>query len=238
MSTEVIRIDFKFRPPTDERYLVINFKTYLEATGARAIELARKIDKVARDYPSVKVMIAPSVVDILKVAEIVETIEVIAQHVDPIEPGAHTGSVPIRVLAEYGIAGSLVNHSERPVGFNELAEIVSLLRRYGMKSIVCTPSPEASRMATTIADFVAFEDPELIGTGISVSKAKPELVKRNIEAIRSGIAIPLVGAGISSADDVRASIALGAQGVLAASAIVKAKNVEAKVREFIEALIE
>ena len=92
-------------------------------------------------------------------------------------------------------------------------------------------------MATVIADFVAFEDPELIGTGISVSKAKPELVRRNIEAIRAGMAIPLVGAGISTAEDVIASIALGAQGVLVASAVVKAKDVEAKVREFIEALV-
>ncbi len=237
-STEVIKIHFRIRPPTDDRFLVINFKTYLNATGSRAIDLARRIDKVAKEYPTVRVMIAPSVVDVLKVAEVVEAVDVIAQHVDPIDPGAHTGRIPIWVLSEYGIAGALVNHSERPVSFNELVNIVSTLRRYGMKSIVCTPNVDASRMATQIADFVAFEDPELIGSGISVSKAKPELVRRNVEAIRAGQAIPLVGAGISTAEDVRASIALGAQGVLVASAIVKAKNVENKVREFISALIE
>ena len=83
-------------------------------------------------------------------------------------------------------------------------------------------------------DFIAFEVPELIGSGRPISKEQPGSVKKFVKAIK-GItrrSVPLCGAGISTGDDVRAALGLGTRGVLVASAVVKAKNPEKVLRSF------
>ncbi len=74
--------------------------------------------------------------------------------------------------------------------------------------------------------IVAIEPPELIGTGIPVSKANPDVVVGSVEAVKgvSKNVKVLCGAGISTGDDVRAAIDLGTDGVLLASGVVKAKD--------------
>jgi triosephosphate isomerase len=74
--------------------------------------------------------------------------------------------------------------------------------------------------------IVAIEPPELIGTGISVSSAKPEIITRAIESVRkvnSSVAV-VAGAGISTEKDVRRAVELGACGALVASAVVKSDS--------------
>ncbi|MEM4152283.1 MAG: triose-phosphate isomerase, partial [Nitrososphaerota archaeon] len=63
-------------------------------------------------------------------------------------------------------------------------------------------------------------------TGIPVSKAKPEVVTETVKLVRriNSDLILLCGAGISTADDVARAIELGTEGVLLASAYVKAKD--------------
>jgi triosephosphate isomerase len=87
--------------------------------------------------------------------------------------------------------------------------------------------------------MVAMEPPELIGTGISVSKAKPETITSTVEAVREvGFSGPiLVGAGISTGEDVKKAMELGANGVLVASAVVKAKDPYEKLKELAGAAI-
>jgi triosephosphate isomerase len=74
--------------------------------------------------------------------------------------------------------------------------------------------------------MVAVEPPELIGSGKSVSKTKPEVVTSTVELIRkvNDKVIILCGAGITTGDDVRAAIKLGTEGVLLASAFTKAAD--------------
>ena len=74
--------------------------------------------------------------------------------------------------------------------------------------------------------MLAIEPPELIGTGIPVSKAKPEVVRGAVQAVQkiNPDVHVLCGAGISTGDDVARAIELGAEGVLLASAYVKAKE--------------
>ena len=69
--------------------VLINFKTYLEATGKLAVELSRKIAEVGRKS-GIKVGVAPQFCDISHVAA-QEDVLVFSQHVDAIEPGAFTG---------------------------------------------------------------------------------------------------------------------------------------------------
>ncbi|PIX31833.1 triose-phosphate isomerase, partial [Candidatus Bathyarchaeota archaeon CG_4_8_14_3_um_filter_42_8] len=81
------------------------------------------------------------------------------------------------------------------------------------------------------------EPPELIGTGIPVSKAKPEVVTDTIKLVRkvNPTVTILCGAGISHGDDVAVALRLGTQGVLVASGIVKAKDQYRVLREFAKA---
>jgi triosephosphate isomerase len=86
-------------------------------------------------------------------------------------------------------------------------------------------------------DITSVEPPELIGTGISVSKAKPEIISDTVKLVQkvdSKMTI-LCGAGISTAEDVSIALKLGTQGVLVASGIVKAKDPYTVMRAFADA---
>ena len=66
----------------------------------------------------------------------------------------------------------------------------------------------------------------MIGTGIPVSQANPEIVENTvneIHKINKEINV-LCGAGISTGEDMKAALELGSQGVLLASGIIKADD--------------
>jgi triosephosphate isomerase len=84
-------------------------------------------------------------------------------------------------------------------------------------------------------DYVAVEPPELIGSGIPVSKADPEVVRGSVEAVkriapRVGV---LCGAGITTGEDLKAALDLGSEGVLLASGIIKAKDQRQALEELV-----
>lgn len=216
--------------------IIVNFKTYLEATGTKGVELARKAEKVSSET-GISLGVAPQFADIAIVAEAVD-IPVFAQHVDPLRPGGFTGHVLAKSVKEVGAVGTLVNHSERQLKLSDIDEIIKLTREEGLVSCVCANNPSISTAVATLKpDMIAVEPPELIGTGISVSKAKPEVITDTVKLVRqvnSKVTI-LCGAGISHGEDVAAALRLGTQGVLVASGIVKAKDSYAIMREFAEA---
>ena len=205
--------------------LVVNFKTYIEATGKRAIELAKIAEDVSGES-GVTIIIAPQFTDIEPVARTVD-ISVFSQHMDSAKPGAHTGHVLAEALKSAGADGSLLNHSEKRIGSSEIAESVKLCADADLRSLVCADTTEASvEIARVIPNMIAIEPPELIGTGVSVSKAHPELITDSVKQIRRvnrSVKI-LCGAGITTAEDVSKAIELGSEGVLVASAVVKNKD--------------
>ena len=216
--------------------VIVNFKTYLEATGRKAVELAKKAEKVHKET-GVLTGVAPQLADIAAVAEAVE-IPVFAQHVDPINPGGYTGHVLIDSVKEAGAVGTLINHSERQLKLADISEIVKAAREKGLVSLVCANDPSVTVAAAVLKpDMVAVEPPELIGTGIPVSKAKPEVITGTVRLVRevNSRVIILCGAGISHGEDVKAALKLGTQGVLVASGIVKAKDPYVIMREFADA---
>lgn len=216
--------------------IIVNFKTYSEATGAKAIELAKKAEKVSSET-RISVVIAPQFTDIAPVAEAVD-IPVFAQHVDPISPGGFTGHVLAESVKEAGAVGTLVNHSERQLKLSDIDEIIKMAKVENLISCVCANNPAISTAVATLKpDMIAVEPPELIGTGIPVSKAKPEVITDTVRLVREvnpKVTI-LCGAGISRGEDVAAALKLGTQGVLVASAIVKAKDPYVIMREFADA---
>ena len=216
-------------------FILVNFKTYLEATGKRAVELAKKAEKVSRET-MVQIGVAPQFTDIAPIAEAVE-IPVFAQHIDPIEPGSFTGHVSAEAVKEAGAVGTLINHSERQLRLSEIDATIRIARRKELVSVVCANNQGISAAVAALnPDVVAIEPPELIGTRIPVSKAKPEIVKATVELVRkvNQKVIILCGAGISHGDDVAAALKLGTQGVLVASAVVKTKDQYRILMEFAE----
>jgi len=96
-----------------------------------------------------------------------------------------------------------------------------------LKVCICSNNQAVSGAAAALGpDFIAVEPPELIGTGIPVSKTQPEVVTATVETIQNinPVVIPLCGAGISTGEDVAAALKLGTQGVLLASGVTKAKD--------------
>jgi triosephosphate isomerase len=216
--------------------IIVNFKTYSEATGRRAVELAKKAERASKET-SVFIGVASQFTDIATIAETVN-IPVFAQHIDPIKPGSYTGHVLAESVKEVGAMGTLINHSERQLKLSDISEAISIARENDLISVVCANNPAISAAVATLnSDVIAIEPPELIGTGIPVSKAKPEAVTDTIKLVRkvNPTVTILCGAGISHGDDVTVALKLGTQGVLVASGIVKAKDPYRVLREFAEA---
>jgi len=220
-----------------EPFLLINFKTYLEATGKKAVELARKMEKVSNET-GVKVGVAPQFSDIAQVAANV-AIPVFAQHVDAISPGAFTGHVLAESVGAAGATGTLINHSERNLKLPEIEKAVQRAGEVGLTTVVCAGT---ARLGAAVAlcepDIVAIEPPDLIGTGRAVSKENPEILTDSVNRIRkvnSRVTI-LCGAGISTGEDVYAALKLGTNGVLVASGVVKAPKPEDVLLDFCNAV--
>jgi len=216
--------------------IIVNFKTYLEATGEKAVELAKKAEKVSLET-KISIGVAPQSTDIATVAKTAK-IPVFAQHIDPIQPGSHTGYVLAEAVKETGAIGTLINHSERQLKLSDIDAIIKITRQKNLVSVVCANNPNISAAVASLKpDIIAIEPPELIGTGIPVSKAKPEVITDTIRLVReiNKKIVILCGAGISRGEDVKAALKLGTQGVLVASGIVKAKDPYIVLREFAEA---
>ena len=207
--------------------VVVNVKTYAEATGERALEIAKDMDKVSSET-GVSMAIAVQATDIRMIAESV-SIPVFAQHIDPISPGSHTGWTLADAIREAGAIGTLINHSERRLKLADIDECINIAKKYGLIQIVCSNNIATSKaIAALNPDFVAVEPPELIGGDISVTTANPEIVSGTVEEVRRinrDIKI-LCGAGVKTGKDVKKAIELGTEGVLLASGVVKAKNRE------------
>lgn len=98
--------------------IVLNFKTYKEATGDSAVVLSKICDSIASEY-GVDIAVAPQVADIRAVVSAVR-IPVYAQHVDGVGFGSFTGHVTAASLKAAGASGSLINHSERRLTLAEI----------------------------------------------------------------------------------------------------------------------
>ncbi len=219
--------------------IAINAKTYYPYSfGSHLLRILRALERVSEEY-DVRVILAPPHTELKESAEISRNVEIYAQHIDPLEPGAHTGSVILEGIKEF-IKGSIVNHSEKQLKLSEIEFIINKLNQNRLGSIACAPNPSSAAAISILKpEMVAMEPPELIGTGISVSRAKPETITETVKMVReAGFEGPiLVGAGISTGEDVRKALELGAQGVLVASAVVKAEDPLKKLEEFAGAAV-
>jgi triosephosphate isomerase len=203
--------------------IFVNFKTYEQGTGEKAVRLAKVCQKVAT---KTKMLIVPVVqtADLFRLTN--QGLSVWAQHVDDINYGPNTGQVLPQAVREAGAEGTLINHSENQLPLEMIQTIIKKSHSLKLKTLVCTDNLEEAKIITEERpDFLAYEPPEFIGSQTaSVATAKPEVIQDFVKEIKS---VPiLVGAGIHFQKDVKIALKLGAKGILVASDVVLAKNPE------------
>ncbi|NAS88338.1 triose-phosphate isomerase [ANME-1 cluster archaeon AG-394-G21] len=214
--------------------IVLNEKTYLESAGDRGFELAKICEAVSAEQ-GMSIVICPQQVELAKIASSVK-IPCFAQHVEAVEPGSHTGFVTLDSIKAAGATGTLVNHSEHRLEIADVEFIISKAASLDLLTIVCTNNIAVSKAVAELKPYaVAVEPPELIGSGRSVSKVDPGIVEETVKEVKRVYAdcVVLCGAGVTSGEDVKAAIELGADGVLLASGVVKAKDPRAALLDLV-----
>jgi len=214
--------------------IVINAKVYKEGTGRSVVKLAGIAKRVRSEF-GVRVVLAVQAQDIDAVAR--TGIATFAQHVDPVCFGAFTGHVLCEGVQQVGACGTILNHAEKRLSWQVLKETVLRAKNCGLHTLVCAQTlNEAVRIARLKPYAIAIEPPELIGGSISVSEARPELIKKATERIKN---IPvLCGAGIHNGNDVKEALRRGAKGVLVAHAVVCARNPKKVLEELATSFLE
>ena len=217
--------------------IIVNYKTYEKGYGKNALGLTKILQKVAEETgASVAVAVGPT--DIGTISR-EYSLPVFAQNIDAVGFGSHTGYVLCEAVKESGAVGTLINHSEHRLTLANIDECVRRAKKVGLATCVCSNNLATSKAASLLSpEFVAVEPPELIGGDISVSRAQPGLVKDTVDAIKaiSPDVKVLCGAGVKNGEDVSRALELGSEGVLLASGVVKAKDVEAVMRDLIGGL--
>jgi len=217
-----------------EPIIAINFKTYSQATGEKALKIAKAAEKVYKET-GITIVVAPQLADLYRIAQEVE-IPVFAQHIDPIKPGSYTGHVLPEAVKEAGAVGTILNHSENRMILADLEAAIRRAEEVDLITMVCSNNPKVSAAVAALdPDYVAVEPPELIGTGIPVSKAKPEVITDTVELVKKvnpDVKV-LCGAGISTGEDVKKALELGTVGVLLASGVTKAKDPEKAIWDLV-----
>jgi triosephosphate isomerase len=212
--------------------IVINYKTYAEATDELALSLTRTFETVSSNF-SVPVIISPQAIDAENLIKNTK-LAVWAQHVDVYEEGQSTGWFPAETAKEVGFQGVLLNHSEHKLEKHLLESTMKRCKAVGLSTLIFAASQEeAVEVSKLKPDFIGYEPPELIGSKTtSVAESKPETIRQVVQKVPD--CQILVGAGIKSVDDVKVSLMLGAKGIAVSSAIVLAENPEEKLRELLE----
>lgn len=207
--------------------IVINFKTYKQATGLRAVKLARIIRGVM-DETRVRIVAVPQLADLRACVE--EGAECWVQHVDPVVPGKNTGWVTVEDVEEAGAHGTLLNHAEHKLPWETLSKTMELIAGMAFEACICAANPEeAVKVSELKPDWIAYEPPELIGSrDKSVASENPQVIEKVVKAVNKPV---LIGAGVHSREDVRVGLSLGAKGVLLATDVVLAEDPEKELRE-------
>ncbi len=222
------------RPSLGVPLFILNLKAYPQRLGPGASLLGQAFEEKLH-AAKVSGAIAPAAADLGVLAGAL-SIPVIAQHADAQGAGARTGYLVPEAIRAAGGRGSLVNHSEHPLPLAVIGTTLHRLRSLGLVAVLCARGvADARRLAAFRPPYLAVEPPELIGGTRSVSAARPTVVSRSVQAVHaiSPETHVLCGAGIHTRYDVWKALALGAEGILVASAVARAEDPSAAIDELL-----
>jgi triosephosphate isomerase len=216
--------------------IVVNFKTYASASGATAEMLAVAME--AHSNGPARMVAVVSAFDLEAVRRAAPSLEVWSQHLDPVGQGGFTGWLEPKTAIHRGAQGTIINHAEHKV---EMDHVQQLLPQLPEDFPVCgcaADLEEAKSLAEMGPTFIAVEPPELIGGDISVTTADPSIVSDTVAVVKAtnpDVRV-LCGAGVKNGQDVATAIKLGAEGVLLASGVTKASDVESVLNDLVSLL--
>ena len=216
--------------------IVVNFKTYATAMGQKAVDLAQAMERASKDH--VRMIAVVSAFDLHAVKQAAPSLEVWSQHLDPVGQGSFTGWLQPENAIERGAQGTIINHAEHKVNFEHVQQLMQQLPDEFPMCACAADVDEAHQLAELGPSFIAVEPPELIGGDISVTTADPAIVSETVNAVRAinpHVRV-LCGAGVKDGKDVKTAVELGAHGVLLASGVTKAGDVDAVLADLVAGL--
>jgi|TARA_B110000438_G_scaffold94794_1_gene94218 triosephosphate isomerase len=217
--------------------IIVNVKAYEQGYGADGFDLCKIMEEIAIEY-NVNLAAAVSAIDLVDFSDNLK-IPIFAQHVDGVNYGSHTGSILPEAVRYSGAVGTLVNHAECQMSWEDIEKTINRCKELGLLTILCTADLESSKRGAHLnPDMIAVEPPELIGGDISVSTAKPEIISDTVELVKkinSDISV-LCGAGVKNQTDVSKAISLGSEGILLASGVVKSSEPRKVLLDLIKGL--
>ena len=217
--------------------IIVNLKTYEQGYGADGFELCKIMEEISLEH-NVNLAAAVSAIDLIDYSDNLK-IPIFAQHVDGVTYGSNTGSILPEAVKYSGAVGTLVNHAECQMSWEEIEKTINRCKELGLSTVLCTADLESSEKGSHLnPDMIAVEPPELIGGDISVSSAKPEIISDTVEIVKeinSEISV-LCGAGVKNQEDVSKAITLGSEGILLASGVVKSSEPRKVLLDLIKGL--
>ncbi len=219
-----------------EPLIVVNFKTYATAMGQKAVDLAQAMERASKDH--VRMIAVVSAFDLHAVKQAAPSLEVWSQHLDPVGQGSFTGWLQPENAIERGAQGAIINHAEHKVDIEHVHQLMQQLPDKFPMCACAADVDEAHQLAELGPTFIAVEPPELIGGDISVTTADPAIVSDTVNAVRAinpHVRV-LCGAGVKDGKDVKTAVELGAHGVLLASGVTKASDVDAVLADLVAGL--
>ncbi|MCL2548761.1 MAG: triose-phosphate isomerase [Symbiobacteriaceae bacterium] len=217
------------KPP----FFEIGPKQYLY--GDDILDLALIADEASQKH-NVQVIFTTPYPDIRRVAEQTRNLIVFAPHMDPIPVGRGLADVLPESVRAAGASGVMLNHVEKQLTYVTLKNTMQRAKELEMLTLLLADSMVEARAAALLApDVITAEPSELIGTG----KATKDLgyIHEAIDAIHSvnpNIYV-LIGAGISTGEDVYNVIKAGADASGSSSAVACAVDKKAIVNEMLQA---
>lgn len=214
-------------------FFIVNPKSYLY--GDNAVKLAKIADKMAAKY-HLDCLFTGQLIDLPRIKAATNHLIITAQHMDPLRPGRGMGHVLPEALKAAGVAAVVLNHAEKPLEIGALDKTLARAKELGLMTIVCSDTPEESRAIATLHPTMMICEPtSLIGTG---STSNDEYIKTTNEAVRSVDSNILImqAAGVSTGEDVKKVLRLGADGTGGTSGIIKAPDWQEKLAEMMGAM--
>lgn len=187
-------------------HLIVNFKSYRK--GRQALALARLIQKHNK-----KAIVCVQHPDINLISKKTKLF-VFSQHL--------AGKFSAKKVKELGAKGTLLNHSLHKLTLNQIKAQLEECKRLRLKPIICISSLKQLRTIKKLKPWaIAFEDPNLISTGKSITTYRSNDIKKFAKLLKGSGILAFCGAGISNMKDIKEAKKLGCKGVLISSALAK-----------------
>lgn len=217
------------KPP----FFEIGPKNYL--FGEEILKLAFAADKASEKY-DVDILFTTPYADIRTVSKNTKSLHIFAPHMDCDPVGLGLANILPESLKAAGAIGVMLNHTEKPLGFEVLNNTIKRANELNLVTNVCADSVKDIQNIARLNPYIITAEPaELIASRSGVNLEYASEACRVVREINPNIYV-LIGAGIKDGGDVYNAIMAGADASGSSSGIVKAENPISMMNEMVGAV--